>query len=206
MIYEILHKYLDEDINDNDILLLDKTSQIIKENINLSENNQLVVLLDDIHINERRLDLSDLHSLLYSYFPNNDINFHYESKMKEFLDIFIEKLKPYIKKEHFKKHNKYVYYILIENKKNYLYEICIETNKIRAYCLFLSYIWCLFKIFNFNKIDFINYVSFNKINNKTLVNNLLIIEKKYSIIEDKVLDLVNLLNSDVVNFIDLKYI
>ena len=206
MIYEILHKYLDEDIDINDIILLNKTYCVLTENINVNEYNKLVVLIDDIHIDEHRLDLSNLHSMLTKYFPNIDIDYCFESMMNEFLDLFIEKLNPYINKEYFRKDKKYVYYILIENKKYYLYEILIGDNKVNGYCLFLSYIWCLFKIFNFNKLEFLNYIYFNKINFSVLTKNMLIIDKKYSIIEDKVLNLVKVLNNDIFNYITLKYI
>lgn len=178
---EIGHIYYDEELNDDYIKKIKQSIEHLKS-LNLI-NYQLKILIDDIHIKEKKWNVNQLISLL----KKNNINIDFisfESSFKFHTDFIINNLpKEKITKEYFRKEKKEVYFFNDDNTKIALKTI-IEGKTEKPTCILLSTIWQLCRIgyLNFPQESLL---SFNEYKKPQYSINLL--DEKYKNIEYKVL-------------------
>lgn len=143
IIIEYGHKYMDELLEDNLDSYKNKIKVIIDMLVENKENIKFMNLLDDIHIKEKKFNISDYKEKYELDYCGLDV--HLESEMQSFAENYFNKIKLKCKKEFFRKSNKYVYFYVTKNNKKIAIKEEYENYE-RYYCVFLSYIWNLYKL------------------------------------------------------------
>lgn len=199
MILELEHYYMDDTVNYLDL----KTHKLHVPKIPADN----VMLLDDIHIENTSnvfnpLEFKSESEKIY----NANIDIYFESHMIEYAESIIKALvknhNTGLKKEYFRKQNKYVFFIETNNKKIALFEVLDSV--INYYCVTLSLTWLVYKLSDFKYENMIkNITSMELI---SVQDNLTILNQKYKKVEENVLDLLYIVNPYLTEKIKYKFI
>lgn len=171
---EVGHIYLDDYWSQEKELPIDFYLSHFKE-------QDTILMVDDLNIDKINITVDDIQKK-YKEKECSLTYIDYEKRMISYTPVLEKKFSPFLKKEHFKKENKHVYFLNINNTKIALFSI---TNQKKIYtCSFLSLCWALYKDNFFG--DFKNYEE-----------QIVIIPKEYKKIENNVKILLEFLNINI---------
>lgn len=145
MLVEINHKYLDEPIGFEDSYNLNLLQSLITN----KSVRDILILIDDIHIENKLLDVNELKKMYEDVFINSNVHLIYESELVSICDtLYTQYFSKLIKVESFKKENKYVEFIYLKDKKIPIRYI--KPSNTDYTCVFYSLALAFYKYSNFN--------------------------------------------------------